>query len=94
MTGGIDQIEPSIGVGEIEDRARNRDSALLFDLHPVGGGAFPISLGAHMSCFADRSTVQSIFSVVVDFPASRLTMANVRLLEINSFIASRLAGQI
>jgi hypothetical protein len=38
VAGGVQQVDDAVAVFHLHDRAGDRDAALLFDLHPVGGG--------------------------------------------------------
>ena len=38
MPRGVEQIDHALAVGELHHRAGDRNAALLFELHPVGGG--------------------------------------------------------
>jgi hypothetical protein len=38
VTRGVEQVDDGIAVFELHHRTGHRDAALLFDLHPVGGG--------------------------------------------------------
>jgi hypothetical protein len=70
----VEQVDQDVAVGELHDRRRDRDAALLLEAHPVGGRV-PARLAAfdgpgHL----DRAANKSSFSVSVVLPASGCEM--------------------
>lgn len=58
MTRRIDEVDLAAVVSEIHNGAGYGDSALLFKLHPVGGGKFLASLCFHGSGHLNGSAVK------------------------------------
>ena len=40
VAGGVEQVDHMVAVIKLHDRRGDRDAALFFDIHPVGGGEF------------------------------------------------------
>ena len=56
MTGGVEDVDFIAFVVELHDRSGDRDAALLFDLHPVGGGGLFNLVVFHGAGHLDLST--------------------------------------
>ena len=54
---GIDQVEHATFERKIQHGTRNRNTTLLFDLHPVTHRVAAVRLGAHVTRFADDVSV-------------------------------------
>ena len=59
---GIDQVEHATFEREIQHGTRNRNTTLLFNLHPVAHRVAAVRLGAHVARFANHVSVpQELF---------------------------------
>jgi hypothetical protein len=58
MTWGIEEVDDVVAVGELEDCGGDRDSALLFELHPIAGGGSLVTASGDAACELDCSAVQ------------------------------------
>ena len=58
VTGGVEQVDHVMAVGELQDRRRDRDAALLLERHPVRRGPPPPRPGLHRAGLGHRPGVQ------------------------------------
>src|SRR5690606_24522606 len=58
VTGRIEQVEDAVAVLHLHHRTRDRNTALLFDFHPVGGGVARRLARLHAAGDADRTGEQ------------------------------------
>ena len=68
MTGRIEQIDKMLFVLELHDRGRNRNAALLLNLHPVGGGEFTALFAFDRTRLQNRAGEQQEFFRERGFP--------------------------
>ena len=58
VAGGVQNVDAETLVLELHYRGGNRDAALLFDLHPVGGGSAGVLLALDLAGLSDGSAVE------------------------------------
>ncbi len=73
VAGGVEQVDDVLTVRELHHRRGHRDAALLFQLHPVGGGVAVGLARAHFARDLDGATEPQQF-----FGQGRLTRVRVR----------------
>ena len=71
MAGGVQNIDAEAVVAELHHRRGNRDTALLFDLHPVGGGG-PGALALDLTGLGDSPAVEQEFLRQCSFTGVRV----------------------
>ena len=68
VTGRIEQIDKMVFVLELHDRGRDRNAALLLNLHPVGGGEFTALFAFDRTRLQNRAGEQQEFFRERGFP--------------------------
>ena len=61
VTGCVEDVDDAVLVFELEDRRGNRDTALFFELHPVGGGGALVFLGGDRAGEVEGAAVEEEF---------------------------------
>jgi hypothetical protein len=58
MAWGIEEVDDVVAVGELEDGGGDRDSALLFELHPIARSGSLVATSGDAACELDCPTVK------------------------------------
>ena len=61
MAGGVQNVDAEAVVLKLHHGGRDGNTALLFDLHPVGGGGAGIFLALDHACLSDGAAVEQEF---------------------------------